>query len=297
MKTNGIILAVLLIFCSWTTAAWADQPMIHLGISAQSVPNFNRNDAQSAIKVWAQTVSQERQLTEKFEVRIVDSLAELRRNLKDHHLDAVSLTAKEFLQLELQPDEIYVTATDAGFQTRYALVVHRDSGVTTLDGLKNRRVAIPQGQFMTLAGTWLDAQILDHAQATSRSWLAEVSQPDNPAKGVLQVFFRQIDAAVLTVDALELAGELNPQLLRDLVIIRESEPLITAFFLFRPLWQGPSRETIEDALLSLHTTPAGQQVLTVFQSSHMEKQPATILEPTLAFLRKNMAAWKAGDEP
>ena len=280
------LVAILFSLSTTSAASRTGNSFFNLGVSKLAIPNFNHNDAQSALKVWVQTVGQESSIHESVEVRIVDSPSEMQHDLDEDRLDAVVITSEELMQLRLQPDAIYLPATESGFETRYAVVVHRDSGITGLDGLKNRSVAVPQGHYMALARTWLDSQLLDHVQAVSSSWLAEVTRPDKLSKGVLQVFFRQTDAAVLTVDALNVAGELNPQLLHDLIIIKESPPLITSCFLFRPSWQGQSRDTMEKALLNLHATPGGQQVLTVFQSSRMVKQPAAVLEPTLSFLRK-----------
>ena len=99
---------------------------------------------------------------------------------------------------------------------------------------------------------------------------------ENPSKAILQVFFRQTDAALVTVDAFDLTCELNPQLRRDLVVLASSPPFITAFLIFRPGYR--LREKFETALLDLHMTPGGRQVLTVFQSSRMEKRPISVLD-------------------
>jgi hypothetical protein len=83
------------------------------------------------------------------------------------------------------------------------------------------------------------------------------------------VFFRQSDACLVTTNALELACELNPQLHKDLKILTISPPLISTLFFIRPGCASSVHKTMESALLELHSTVAGQQVLTLFQGSHM----------------------------
>jgi ABC-type phosphate/phosphonate transport system substrate-binding protein len=99
---------------------------------------------------------------------------------------------------------------------------------------------------------------------------------------VLRVFFRQSDACLVTADAFELACELNPQLRRDLKVLVASPPLIPTLLFFRRGCTGPARAEVEAAILDLHSTPAGQQVLTVFQGSRIERHPLSCLDATQA---------------
>ncbi|MDZ7599594.1 MAG: hypothetical protein U5J82_15230 [Desulfobacterales bacterium] len=89
---------------------------------------------------------------------------------------------------------------------------------------------------------------------------------------------------MLSLDAFKIAAELNPQLHRELVVLYESPPFIPGFFILHPSWQTPARQNLIEAITNLHASPAGQQVLIVFQSSRMEKLPFSALAETLAFL-------------
>jgi hypothetical protein len=67
-------------------------------------------------------------------------------------------------------------------------------------------------------------------------------------------------------------------------VLATSPALIASFFFFRPSYTGAGRQELEAALMDLHTTPAGQQVLTVFQGARMERQPLSCLETTRQLL-------------
>ncbi len=88
-------------------------------------------------------------------------------------------------------------------------------------------------------------------------------------------------------DTLSRMAQLNPQIKQDLLVIRESEPLIPMVLVFRPSWQTPLRNTMEKVISQLHTTPLGEQILMVFRCVRLEKHPITILESTLSFLQKS----------
>lgn len=288
MKTGKVLLflalVTLLFFSGAVTMALCKE--VHVGISAQAFPTVNKNDAQAAIKVWAQTATREQGIQATYDVHLIDSFADLRRSLDEQWFDFAAVTAREFLQLDLQSDTVYLAATEDGFQVRYVLVVHRKSGISAPEELKNLRVAIPSGNYMQLAGTWFDAYFQKHLHTSASSWPVKVTRPENISKALLEVFFRQVDAAVLTIGALRVAGELNPQVEKNLVIIGESVPLIPSLIFFRPSWRTPLRDVLDEAFLNLHTMPQGKQVLTLFLCSHMEKHPAAVLEPTLSFLRQ-----------
>jgi phosphonate transport system substrate-binding protein len=101
---------------------------------------------------------------------------------------------------------------------------------------------------------------------------------DSPSRTVLPVFFRQADASVVTSDVFEISCELNPQLKKDLQVLAISPEVVPAGFFFRTGYASDARDKLEAAMLSLHETPAGQQVLTMFQGDGMVKQPISCLE-------------------
>ena len=258
--------------------------VFHIGVSSRTFETVNRNDAAAALKSWAATVMREQNLLEQVEVKFYDAFEDLAKAFRQNRVHAVSTTVEECMLLGVEPEKIFLPATEKGPHVRYAIIVHRDGDITGLDGLMSRKLVTHQTQRMVLAQPWLEAlQASQAARPVNRS-LGNLTTVENASKSILQVFFRQAHAALVTEDAFALAGELNPQLRKDLRVLAMSSPFITSFFMFRPTWQGQSRERMEAAIMGLHTTPGGRQVLTVFQSSRMETQPGSILDPTRQFL-------------
>jgi phosphonate transport system substrate-binding protein len=87
---------------------------------------------------------------------------------------------------------------------------------------------------------------------------------------VLPVFFRQTDACLVDRQGFDTMCELNPQLGKQLRTLASSPRLITMVFCFRSAYSPPVKNEIVRAMEELYTTPAGQQILTVFQIDKMQ---------------------------
>jgi hypothetical protein len=271
-----------------------DDWIFRIGVSSRTFEAGNRNDTLAALKVWADTLVKERDIRQAVQVMLYDSLGALRTAYEQNGFDAVSVTVEETMLLGMQPDFIYIHVRDRGFHVRYVLLTRGDGAVTDLADLMNRKIAFYDNHQMVLAIPWLKILLASIAgQAADRGPLNLIAV-DNQSKAILQVFFRQARAALVTREALELAFELNPQLRNELAILHESQPLITSFFFFRPDWRGVARDLAEEAVLNLHITPGGQQVLTTFQSARMSRQPGSVLDSTRRFIAKY---WDLSHEP
>ncbi|TVQ96016.1 MAG: hypothetical protein EA399_16650 [Desulfovibrionales bacterium] len=285
---NALLLFLLMLFTA--DGAWADtasepgDQVIRLGVSTRTFPAANRNDALAALRVWADTVIRERSLQEYVEISLYDSAEALHTAFALGGIDAASLTTEEIMLLGLRPDFIYIPFKDQGFEVRYVLLARRDGVVRDLAGLVAQRLTFFDDSATILAMPWLETLLAEVAGQPIERPLMNLVEVDSPSKAILQVFFRQAQTALVTLEAFELACELNPQLRQELMVLHESQPFVTAFFVFNPDWRGTARDRLEEAIVSLHETPGGQQVLTVFQSARMSRQPSSVLDATRQFL-------------
>ena len=283
-----MLLIFLLLFPTY--GVWADtsldpeEQVVRLGVSTRTFPAANRNDALAALRVWADTVIRERNLQGRVDISLYDSVEALHAAFARGGIDAASLTTEEIMLLGLRPDFIHIPVKDQGFEVRYVLLAHRDGAATDLADIPDRKLAFFDNQLTILALPWLETLLAEVAGQPAERGLMNLVEVDSPSKAILQVFFGQAQTALVTLEAFELACELNPQLRQDLVILHESHPFVTAFFVFNPDWRGTARDRLEEAIVSLHETPGGQQVLTVFQSSRLSREPASVLDATLRFL-------------
>ncbi len=291
-----ILFILTTLFVFQQTISAATDEVVHAGISPQTIPNANINDALAAIKAWISDTAKERGVKATFKLNIIKSPSQMRDGLENQQLDIVNTSTDNVLHLDLSNDTIFAGLPEDSSQPRYVLVAHRDSAINHVKELKHAKVTIPHGDFMQLAEIWFETVLQEQVQSTMASYLGQITKSENFCKAGMQVFFKQIDAAVMTKKALENLCAHNPQLEEDLTVISESIPLLPVILIIRASWQSPLRQDIEEILSELHTKPRGKKVLEVFHCSHLEKQPITALKPTLSMLRKYNAAQQKSEE-
>lgn len=260
--------------------------LLRVGVSQASFGTANRNDATAALKVWAASVIKEHNLDLAARVEVFDEVDVLLEKLRAGEIDAASMVPTEFIRLPTKPDAIFVPTRGESYTERFVLVARRASDAKEVAHLAKRRLVVQSGQRTSLAQPWLETVLTENSLTNLSRFFGATASVDSPSKAILQVVFEQADACLVTQGAFLLALELNPNLERELVEIAKSPPLITGMFFFRPGVQTRVRKDFEDAILQLHSTPAGKQVLTVFQGSRMVKEPLSALESTYELLRR-----------
>ena len=284
-------LAILAVLCSATAvkteAGTPSQPStIHVGIGSGTWGGVNRNDACAAIKVWAKAILSERGTTVAVETELFDTPEAGRRALKNGQVDAISMLTEQFLALEpgQRPNTVFVATKDHSLTERFVLLVNRETGIETLAGLAGRKLLLLANGRTSLAPRWLDTLLAGQSLGPAEKLLGTVTKIESPSKAILQVFFHQAEACLVTSNMFEVACELNPQLRKNLKLLAMSPEVVPALFFFRSDFTASNRQQLESAILSMHETTAGLEVLTVFQSDDMVKRPITCLDGTRQLL-------------
>ncbi len=259
---------------------------IRIGISQGTWSGVKNNDAIAAIKAWAKTVMGEYGITINVEAMFFESNQGMAASMKNGQIDAVSIAADEFLALDpkVKPDTVFMSVRNKSFSERYVILVHRNSGIDAVGDLGGRKVLLHKSPRTCLAPQWLDTLLASHSMGLADQVSGNTTRVENPSKAVLQVFFRNADACLVTSNVFDMVSELNPQLRKELRILASSPDVIPNLFFFRAGYTSDVKDKLEAALVALHQTPAGQQVLTVFQCDSMEKRPSSCLEGTRRML-------------
>ena len=234
--------------------ALVETNLVRIGIGSGTWGGVNRNDASAAIKVWTKAILSQRGTvvaveTELFETPETGALA-----LKNGQVDAVSMPTEQFLALEprLRPDTVYVATKDHSFTERFVLLVNRDTGIETLAGLAGRKLLLLANGRTSLAPLWLDTLLAGQSVGSAEKFLGTVTRMENPSKAILQVFFHQAEACLVTSNGFEVACELNPQLRKNLKVLAVSPEVVPALFFFRPDYTASNRQQMESAILTMH---------------------------------------------
>ena len=282
------LFAFVAVFLSRCHAVPLDGTAFRVGFSSAMFTDVNENDARAAVRVWGQTLGQERGVPIDRDVLILKDTPALLHALRNEQVDALGLQTTEYdaLRKVVRFAPIFVTSTAGGATERYVLLTHQDSRIATLADLRGRSLVMHQNPRACLAQPWLDTLLVQAGFKTAAVFFGNTSRATKLSKVVLPVFFRQTDACVATESGFRTLVELNPQVGKQLRIIATSPEFVPAVFCFRADYVPAFKERLLDGVRSLHKTPAGQQVLTIFQSERIEDQPVSCLDSALLLLAR-----------
>jgi phosphonate transport system substrate-binding protein len=287
-KAQGIGLWLILLVA--TTGGWAKgqgvsppAPVFHIAFSSGMFTDINVNDAKAALKAWLVNVALERHMNTDPEPWIVDGILALAALLRSNRVDAIELPVADYVTLskEAKFDPLFVASTGGRIAEEYVVLVHRDSRIETLADLRGRHLNLYSHYRACLAQPWLDTLLVQQGLPPAAEFFREVAPNSKLTKVVLPVFFRQVDACLVTRSGFEIMNELNPQTGKQLKIIATSPGIVPAVFCFRADIPAEIKEPYVKGLRELHQHAAGQQVLTIFHREKLEEHPASCLQSAL----------------
>jgi ABC-type phosphate/phosphonate transport system substrate-binding protein len=254
-----------------------------VGFARNMLSSMNDNDARAALKTWSHSIARERDVPVEPEPMLFDDVAGLIRAVLEKRVDVVAISIAAFVEVgrhaRLAP--LFVTYTQDQMTERYLLVAHPSSPVHSVPGLRGATLTMHAGARSALGQTWLDSLLLQQGFPVARKFTQKISEEDRLSKVVLPVFFRQVDACIVTRRGFATMIELNPQVGRQLRVVAESVDLVPAVLAFREDFDGPYKQKLIEGLRDLHGSPSGQQLLTVFQSDRIDLVPAAALASTI----------------
>jgi len=283
----GILVSVAVFLrCGRGAESLVDVTPFQFAFSSGMLASVNHNDARAAIKVWAQTVAKERGIPADPDAHILSGVDEISAKLRARELDAIALTTVDYRQLqrEYQFTDLFLAVQGGRTNVEYLLLVHRDSPVQDLAGLQGRKLNFYDNPRASLAPVWLDTLLLQQGLKGVAAFFGRVSSHTKLSTALLPVFFRQSDACVVDRLGFDTMCELNPQVGKQLRPVAVSPVLVPMLFCVRPDYRPAIKDRIMDALAQLHTSPAGQQLLTVLQFDRIQAADASCLESALSLL-------------
>lgn len=243
-----------------------------IAFSANMIAQINESDAKAAIRAWSRAVLSAGSIAAEA-VPVIVNGNDMAAAFLSNQVDFATMTTPEYFTLSSQAPtaHLIVGSTEGLVGDEYVLVVRQDRGIRSLEDAKGAKVGIYSHHSTALAEDWLKVILARKGLAAPESFFAETSRKQKLASVVLPVFFGASDACVVTRRGLDTMFELNPQLGKTLRVLEKSPRYVASLFCFSGTFDKQSTRTLVSALLELHKTPSGQQILTVFQTGKLEE--------------------------
>jgi phosphonate transport system substrate-binding protein len=279
----------------WLAVAWsagavlagtAARDALHVGFSSTMFTEINENDARAVVKGWCQTIAKQRSIDMDPDSKILKDAPALLAAFQANLVDAAGMTALEFHELQRHAGlaHIFVCYTAGRNVEQYVLLVRQDSKINCLTELRGRGLITRLNARCCLAQSWLDILLAQNGLKLSGDFFGKINQNTRLSKVVLPVFFRQADACLVNLSGFETMKELNPQIGRELKVLASSPQVVPVVFVFRASYAPAFMDQLLTSLNELHQSPAGQQVLAIFQSERIEERPAEFLAGTMELI-------------
>jgi phosphonate transport system substrate-binding protein len=280
-RALGAALLLLLTSPAGVGASPEKAVRIRLGLSEALFDDMNENDAKAAVRAWTQSIADASHLE-------VDGTPQVMRSedivhaITFHLIDAFTIMAPDYAKVSRFVDPIMFTDSNyAKNGLEYVLLVPQDSGVHDLGGLRGHSLLVLQRADMCLATPWLETLLASSNLEAPDRFFGRVTRSRKVAQTVLPVFFGSADVCLVTRQAFDTMGELNPQLRQKLRVLAMSPKVVTAMVALHKDSPDETKSRLQAALTGMYDSPGGRQILTLFQSGPLVAVDSSVLRGSL----------------
>lgn len=259
---------------------------LRLAFTRTMFTGVNENDARAAIQALSALVSQERGIPMGTTPPLASGFEDVMASALAGEVDAIGMTTAEYALIAgtVRFDRFLMAIRNNDPTEEYVVLVHRASGLNTLADLCGRSLVRFANARMSLGPVWLEVQLAKAGLPPLSKFLLEVPEAIKSSKAVLDVFFKRTDACLTTRRSFATLTEMNPQVGAQLVELAASPAFVPSVFAFRADFETRAKQKSIEVMTSVHSTPFGQQALTIFQVGQVAERPFAALESALALL-------------
>ena len=251
-----------------------------LGFSSSLFVDINEADVKVFLKVWTETIAKKVNIETDPRPAIMDGGVTLEQALQSGKVDSATMTTLEYLAMStnMQKGSVLLPVINGRSTEEYLLLVRRDGPIKKIGDLQGRNLVWLEHPRACLAPIWLDTLLAQDGLRPPDQFFGKMTPTKKTSQAMLPVFFRQADVCLTTRNGFQTAAELNPQVGQQLRVLATSPELVNNLFCYRPDYPASSRNETMAAATSMHMTPNGQQLQTVFKVDRLEEQPLTCLD-------------------
>lgn len=268
-------LLLLLAVLGWlgfpgTAQAEPSSPTAHLnaGYPRVAFTDVDLKDAQAALEMWTRQVTKVSEFPMTTKVSIYPDELAIAEAFQEKKLDLGILSTSMYLKIKDKVflDPVFVPSCHNHVGDEYLLVVHRESGITSVKQLQGRKILMhPRITPLSIHILWVNWLLKQQGLPPYERFFGGVKEMEKPSQAILPVFFKKAEACLVMRRVFQTVTELNPQMGQDLVIIAQSPPLLRGIIVFRRDYSDKIKQAVSKTLAELHTHPQGKQILTLLK--------------------------------
>ncbi|HTP29278.1 MAG TPA: PhnD/SsuA/transferrin family substrate-binding protein [Anaeromyxobacteraceae bacterium] len=254
--------------------------VLRFGMSKSLFRDVNDNDAAAALSVYAKTYADQYEMAVK--MFILDGADAITRAMQNDAFDMMALSTDEFLQFAGKGLEgpLIMSVVNQSVTEVYLLLVRKDGAIKGLQDLRGRSLIVSSDLRAALAPIWLDVLSQQHGFDSPQQVFGKISFASKPTQVVLPVFFGKSDACIVTRNAWDVMGELNPQVKTQLRVIAESPPVVPGLGAFRRGISPAFKEKLLRSTEASNERLSFRQIMALFKTTGVREEPVSALDST-----------------
>ena len=263
--------------------------IIHLGFSRSIVGEINENDTMAAVKLWSTNLVVTSDFSVNIQPKIYEGTRKIETALKKSLVDLINLNVGEFFDLQhlLDREMLIVPINRGSITEEYLLLARRKSSIADIKDLSGGVLRFLKNRRTVLSTIWLDVKLAEAGLPGTKHFFDQMVPANKISGTLLPVFFGKADACLVTRKGFDTMAELNPQISHRLKILAASKEYVPGFLGFRKNYQSGIKDIVVNNIRNWHQTPAGYQILTMFQMDDLMLQPFEILGPTMKLIKEH----------
>jgi phosphonate transport system substrate-binding protein len=257
-----------------------------VAFSARMFVGVNENDARASVKVWALALGKEQNIPVDPAIQILSGIDAIASALLRNEIDCITLTTDEYwvLRNRVQMGPFFFGIKNGQITEEYLVLVHERSGINKLEDLHGRSLSIFESPRASLSPIWLNTLLIKSGLPQAEKHFGKIARGSKMNVVILPVFFRQIDACLISRDGFLTMTELNPQVGKQLKVLAQSSPMVPVLFCFRGSYVSKDREKLRASIGNVHKTIAGRQTVTLFQTEKLAEYPIKEIDGAIELL-------------
>lgn len=292
LAARGVVVRMLsvlvLLFCLEAPhLAFSLEVESRLGLFSQRFESLPENDVKAALRVWLQKISEAENIPMDSEVSVFRDNPQTLEALQKGEVGGLITTFEQFYELNKKVEfaHLFLTELEGTYQERMLLVARKNGRVKGLADLRGGTLNRYKSSRTVLGLSWLGLELHKAGLPPLEQLVTKVTDRIKLTDAVLPVFFGKVDAVLVNENGFTVMKELNPQLAQDLVVVAESEPLVPVLLAFLKDFQPDYLPDLLAVLEELDNTPAGRQILLLFQCDAISEKPPAMLDSSIRLLR------------
>jgi len=152
----------------------------------------------------------------------------------------------------------------------YNLLIRKKDNYKSIKDLKGMAIGISTDQNHTASRLWLDVTLSKSSLPPRAKFFGKVVEIQKESQLLLNLFFGQIDACIVSDNALRLMKDLNPQIGENLISILTSPRYLQGILCFTKSFNDEKdRKIFRSGIMNVAQFPSGRQMLALIKISKL----------------------------